>query len=1344
MDFNYFLGLCGRSLFAEEYRGDLDAAEDYLRQTRPDASSPTDLETYAEYLRCSMVFESLRGRPADAYESLAKLEALLGQLPKEWGLRYANYKALNDYTRRFPPLLRFYHENGKPVDVSMLGNVVTPAQITSSFLESSTRFAPCSLPQDQSFSLMLSAVMGVPFLIRNLAYTYHPLSPKGPTEASRENLLAEVTQHCQYLGNFREVADSQGLTGIGTYLFRLIVEIHLACQSPAAESLLQELYRRCELFEDFVGMANAKIMEADSRLSPPFASPLTLNMIITDPTTATMSDVLWGPVESCLSHTYDSVVHSLYESAQRLFQRSGCRRGQAAVLLRQGCLLHDQARHERLQDGKRSAVLTEAELKLQEALALFGKDEANVALARTHLVLLGITKGSADRAKVMSLSIADWSVKAQNEVMAHCLGMIISRFAYQEWYKFSNLDNAILAWECANTIFEAHGDMVPLLQSLVCRAHAQHGMFNANASRILIEEALSKVDGVVEWVNRLLESIPDTPVGNIDRTVLSTGKFQILNTLDSEVVDIFRYSEDLERFDEWCAKYSHWLEHDESFIAFRKQLETGDIIQITHDMLPLSEALIKGMWQKHLTQTAATVRYSSAEVTFRRLLEEGDVIEAEKSFRRFIDDTTTLEQSYSRDLYRILACQIIGDASKAREIFDSISDEEVFGGQLGALRKGVGVKEFFASLAQNAITFAVFAGDRERSRRFIDIIIEIQPGFFDDMDDDAMSHAHRLSSFGQIMRNEQPEISFAKLLEARRILETRRMQTYDLDARIGSSNRGWVPDVYVNLARLCLRWQQNEAPLGILLGFDHGHFDNISWAEHALLFIEMSRARSLLDSLQTQARFGFKSDGHGNIALLSEAIYKRRLLRSLLAESRLSSEQHAEVTQLRKDLEDLEQGGKLTHTTAFFEKADSLTEPKFLFQSIGLTELVIETTFTPRGCVSFAITSDGIQRTHQGTTNSAAMRRLAMQVMQILQVLTGYAGPEEESRKERLSELTRQISAILLEPFEDILRARKHVIFSVSDPLTAFPFACLPFDEQPLILHAGVSQIPSLTVLHHLAQRKSVSQTPTISVIAKSPVEDMNSNQNHESKEDSLYMAGIEAVKIARIFGTTPIEASHMTRDEFRKHLQGSSLILHVGTHGNLNHRQPLLSSISIGEADQFRVIDMSAIHSNVHLLVFAACLSGLGKATFTSEVLGFSHVVLSTGCQAYIGSLWKVSDFGSMLIMTLFYRHLKASPHMPIAELLQMAQIEVFKLNERSAGELLDEIMENWSQREQNGFSAADFVPEAEYLILTLRMVLDQLDWTSPFFWAPFTLMGYGGFCFVHEDRGSSQPDSF
>ena len=50
----------------------------------------------------------------------------------------------------------------------------------------------------------------------------------------------------------------------------------------------------------------------------------------------------------------------------------------------------------------------------------------------------------------------------------------------------------------------------------------------------------------------------------------------------------------------------------------------------------------------------------------------------------------------------------------------------------------------------------------------------------------------------------------------------------------------------------------------------------------------------------------------------------------------------------------------------------------------------------------------------------------------------------------------------------------------------------------------------------------------------------------------------------------------------------------------------PLLSSISIGDGQEFRVADMFAIRSRVNLLVFAACLSGFGKVIGGSDVLGF------------------------------------------------------------------------------------------------------------------------------------------
>jgi CHAT domain-containing protein len=379
----------------------------------------------------------------------------------------------------------------------------------------------------------------------------------------------------------------------------------------------------------------------------------------------------------------------------------------------------------------------------------------------------------------------------------------------------------------------------------------------------------------------------------------------------------------------------------------------------------------------------------------------------------------------------------------------------------------------------------------------------------------------------------------------------------------------------------------------------------------------------------------------------------------------------------------------------------------------------------------FAVTREGIQQLHQGSTRNVDIRRPVMKIMQIMKEMTGYHGEEEQARKKQINILSRSISAELLDPFTETIKSKTHIIFSVSDPLTAFPFSVLQFNNEPLIKHAAISQAPSLTILHYLSQRKAPQGTPKVSVFAKSPTKE-SSNTIRSNKEANLHMAGIEAINIARLFSTWPIEASHLTRQAFRKHVEGDSLILHIGTHGDINHRNPLLSSISIGQGQDFRVLDMSSIHSKVSLLVFAACLSGLGKATTGNEVLGFSHVVLSTGCQAYIGTLWKVSDFGSMLIMTLFYRLLKDEVHLSVAEVLRRAQLELIGLDSEKVGLLLDGMLENWTAPGDQDRSPAEFVPDAQFLLLTTKMILGQLDWTSPFYWAPFTLMGYGDFRFL------------
>ena len=87
----------------------------------------------------------------------------------------------------------------------------------------------------------------------------------------------------------------------------------------------------------------------------------------------------------------------------------------------------------------------------------------------------------------------------------------------------------------------------------------------------------------------------------------------------------------------------------------------------------------------------------------------------------------------------------------------------------------------------------------------------------------------------------------------------------------------------------------------------------------------------------------------------------------------------------------------------------------------------------------------------------------------------------------------------------------------------------------------------------------------------------------------------------------------------------------------------------------------------------------------------------------------------------------------------MRAAQIGVLQMNSEKADRFLEDMLQNWASSDRDDRSPAEFVPDAEFLLMTLRMILDQLDWSSPFYWAPFTLVGYGGFQFMHDERKQS-----
>ncbi|PYH49981.1 CHAT domain-containing protein [Aspergillus saccharolyticus JOP 1030-1] len=1327
MEFNHFISLCGRSLFTEEYRGDLDAAWEALQQAKSSVS-PAEPEPHAEYLRCLIIYSILTGKIQDAQESLNALYELLGRVSSEWGLRYTNYQLLCDYYRRYPPLLHFFHERGRPINLVILSDIIGPQAIMSKFTENFQRYFPTGSSQDQVTCQILGAVQWLPMQVRTLVATYHPSFPTTapPDHSKTVDWDAVIPENAKFLIKYRELARSHGATTIANYLSRLIVEFHLACQHPNQVSALTDLYRDYESLEDLIGMANCKLMEGDNLLSPPFASPMSLNMVLVEASSAVGPDTLWDPVDFNLKFEHTSQAKDCYESALSLFRNGDCKRGQAAILLRQACCLHNEIRY-LCRAGKCSDELfNEAEEKLCQAHGLFGRDEVSTRMVEAHQILLSISRGVPAKIKVMAQRIGEWGIEARNEQVAHALGLLMMRFAHHEWSRFGNLDTATLAWECASEVFNALQDVIPEFQTLMSRAVAYHEMFNGPAVKIIASKALNMVDSVIDAYNRILNDAPDTPMGLLDRKTLLASKFNTLWTFETNIVQIFLRLEELELLDDWQKKLLTIIEGDESFQHFIGAIEQRNDARKLLPDLGYSQDRLKGLWKETMAHHAVRLKYASADIRRRQYLAEGNIDEANKVLRCFVNDAEKMERVYTRDLYRILACENSGDRAKARSILDDINDDMLFGGTLEGFLQGKALKTRFPAIAENALIFTIYGNDMDRALKIVNLIRKIDADFFDWSFEHIYNYSYRIGNYGSILLgNNYPQEAFHQLLEARRLIEIRRTHTTDIDSRIGNSMSRWLYDVFLDLARSCLRCEEADVPLAVLSRYEHGHPGKISWPEHALLFLEESRARVVLDSLKDELTSGRETDTR--LTLLSEAIYKQRALRMLLALDHPSPEQEEEISQLQKEIDELKYHELPPATTQFIVATNSTVEPRLLYGNIDDDAVVLEATFGIRGFVAFAITRDGIQNVHYGGASTVDMQKPAMRFMQVMRELSGYHGEEEDKRKRILSELSAEISSVLVTPFAAIVRQKAHVIFSISEPFTAFPFSALLFDGKPLIAHASVSQIPSLTVLHYVSQRRSASRSPapTVTVFAKSPV-GTSTPKTRAGDEADLHMAGIEAVNIARMFSTWPVEASGLSRKRFREYIKGTSSVLHIGTHGDVNRKNPLMSSISIGE--DFRVLDLSELQSNANLIVFAACLSGLGKATLGSEFLGFSHVVLGTGCQAFMGTLWKVSDFGSMLLMTTFYRNLKEKRHLSLAEALRDAQTELLCFDSEKASRFLDNLLESWTSETAGENCPAEFVPDAEFFLFTSKMILDELDWSSPFFWAPFMLMGYGG----------------
>jgi CHAT domain-containing protein len=141
------------------------------------------------------------------------------------------------------------------------------------------------------------------------------------------------------------------------------------------------------------------------------------------------------------------------------------------------------------------------------------------------------------------------------------------------------------------------------------------------------------------------------------------------------------------------------------------------------------------------------------------------------------------------------------------------------------------------------------------------------------------------------------------------------------------------------------------------------------------------------------------------------------------------------------------------------------------------------------------------------------------------------------------------------------------------------------------------------------------------------------------------------------------------------------SKYLHFATHGIVDELRPERSQICLatGQDDMGSLFsgDIYSLNLSADLVVLSACETGLGKISKGEGIIGLTRALIYAGSNNLVVSLWRVGDASTSLLMTDFYR----------------------------------------SMLQNNSYSAA--------LRNAKLGMIKSAEYSSPYYWAPFVLIG-------------------
>ena len=303
--------------------------------------------------------------------------------------------------------------------------------------------------------------------------------------------------------------------------------------------------------------------------------------------------------------------------------------------------------------------------------------------------------------------------------------------------------------------------------------------------------------------------------------------------------------------------------------------------------------------------------------------------------------------------------------------------------------------------------------------------------------------------------------------------------------------------------------------------------------------------------------------------------------------------------------------------------------------------------------------------------------------------ILSFLGDIRDTESEDVKKSSQELYNIIIRPIESDLNqaGAKTIIYAPDGLLRYVPISAL-YDGKQWLVERYATNIITANNLTNLEPRVSRN----FRVLAGAfPALDINFTVDGKTYPfRGLKSATIEVNQIAKNFpNTTKLIGASFKRSDTEKQMSENNFgIVHLATHGKFIPDAPQNSFIAFGDGESIKFKDIrNWTLKNVDLVVMSACQTALGSIKENSEgveVVGLGFYLTESGAKAAIATLWQIDDSGTEALMGRFYARLSQADSPPV-EVLRQSQIDM------------------------------------------IRSKNSNRDYSHPFYWAPFILIGNG-----------------